>query len=161
MDLPRAPCLLKMLEAQLCPQTSLIGTLPYTNVAPENRPSQKETHLPTLVFQVRTVSFSEGNPKKSLQAAKSGIGTKDKGLGSGSAGVGGSTWCCNLYNAVFIGHLHGFFFLSHAGFFELVGLYIYISIYVYLYYIWKDRYTLRIKSYPLLFLCETNLEIST
>ena len=29
-----------------------IDTLPETNIAPENRPSQKETHLPTAVFQV-------------------------------------------------------------------------------------------------------------
>ena len=35
-------------------------TLPETNIAPENRPSQKETHLPTTVFQVRTVSFRDG-----------------------------------------------------------------------------------------------------
>ena len=33
-------------------------TLPKTNIAPENRPSQKETHLPTIHFQV--LSFREG-----------------------------------------------------------------------------------------------------
>ena len=27
-------------------------TLPETNIAPENRPSQKETYLPTIHFQV-------------------------------------------------------------------------------------------------------------
>jgi len=35
-------------------------TLPKTNIAPDRRPSQKENHLPTLVFQVRVVSFREG-----------------------------------------------------------------------------------------------------
>ena len=35
-------------------------TLPKTNIAPENKPSQKENHLPTIHFQVRTVSFREG-----------------------------------------------------------------------------------------------------
>ena len=28
------------------------STLPETNIAPENRPSQKEIHLPTIHFQV-------------------------------------------------------------------------------------------------------------
>ena len=32
--------------------TQLITTLPETNIAPENGPSQKETHLPTIHFQV-------------------------------------------------------------------------------------------------------------
>ena len=36
------------------------GTLPETNIAPENRPSRKETGIPTIHFQVRTVSFREG-----------------------------------------------------------------------------------------------------
>ena len=36
-------------------------TLPETDIAPENRPSQKETSIPTIHFQVRAVSFSEGN----------------------------------------------------------------------------------------------------
>ena len=37
-------------------------TLPETNskFAPENRPFQKESSLPTIHFQVRTVSFREG-----------------------------------------------------------------------------------------------------
>ena len=39
-------------------------TLTKTNVAPENRPSQKETSIPTIHFQVRTVGFSAGNPAK-------------------------------------------------------------------------------------------------
>ena len=52
MDLPGAPRLLKMFEAQLCSQTFLIG-----------------------------------NPKKSLQAAKREIGTKDKGLGGARRGL--------------------------------------------------------------------------
>ena len=30
-------------------------------VAPENRPSQKESHLPTFIFRGQTVSFREGN----------------------------------------------------------------------------------------------------
>ena len=37
-----------------------IYTLPETNIAPENRSSQKETSIPTIHFQVRTVSFREG-----------------------------------------------------------------------------------------------------
>ena len=37
----------------------LDSTLPEANIAPENRPSQNRTHLPTPVFQVRTVSFRE------------------------------------------------------------------------------------------------------
>ena len=36
-------------------------TLPETNIAPENRPSQKETSIPTIHFQGRVVSFREGN----------------------------------------------------------------------------------------------------
>ena len=35
-------------------------TLPETNMALENRPSQKESSLPTIHFQGRTVSFREG-----------------------------------------------------------------------------------------------------
>ena len=36
-----------------------IGT--ETNIAPENRPSQKETNIPTIHFQVqKAVSFREG-----------------------------------------------------------------------------------------------------
>ena len=35
-------------------------TLPETNIAPENRPFQKETSIPTIHFQVRFVSFREG-----------------------------------------------------------------------------------------------------
>ena len=35
-------------------------TLPETNIAPENRPSQKEIRLPTTNFHVRAVSFREG-----------------------------------------------------------------------------------------------------
>ena len=36
-------------------------TLPETNIAPENRPSQKESSIPTIHFQVRAVSFREGS----------------------------------------------------------------------------------------------------
>ena len=35
-------------------------TLPETNIAPENRPSQKETSILTIHFQVQAVSFREG-----------------------------------------------------------------------------------------------------
>ena len=35
-------------------------TLPETNIAPVRRPSQKETHLPTPVFQVLCQSQREG-----------------------------------------------------------------------------------------------------
>ena len=35
-------------------------TPPKTNIAPENRLSQKETSIPTIHFQVQTVSFWEG-----------------------------------------------------------------------------------------------------
>ena len=34
-------------------------TLPETNITAENRPSQKETSIPIIHFQVRTVSFGE------------------------------------------------------------------------------------------------------
>ena len=36
------------------------GTLPETNIAPENRSSQKESSIPTIHFQGRAVSFREG-----------------------------------------------------------------------------------------------------
>ncbi len=40
-------------------------TLPETNMfAPENRPSQKEISIPTIHFQVRTVSFREGRLRR-------------------------------------------------------------------------------------------------
>ena len=35
-------------------------TLPETNVAPENKPFQEESSLPSTNFQGRTVSFGEG-----------------------------------------------------------------------------------------------------
>ena len=38
--------------------------LPKTNIAPENGPSQKETRIPTIHFQVRTLSFREGRYSK-------------------------------------------------------------------------------------------------
>ena len=43
---------------QNCQKTST--TLPETNIAPENRVSQKETSIPTIHFQGQTVSFREG-----------------------------------------------------------------------------------------------------
>ena len=42
-------------------------TLPETNIAPENRPSQKETSIPTIHFQVRTVSFRECNQLRTFK----------------------------------------------------------------------------------------------
>ena len=36
----------------------VVNTLPKTNIALENRPSQRETSIPTIHFQVRAVSFS-------------------------------------------------------------------------------------------------------
>ncbi len=54
-------------------------TLPETNIAPANRPSQKETDTPTIHFQVRTVSFREGiTPVRSSQFI-SQLATNDKG----------------------------------------------------------------------------------
>ncbi len=41
-------------------------TLPKTNIAPENRPSQKETNTPTIHFQGRAVSFREGKWSRCL-----------------------------------------------------------------------------------------------
>ena len=38
-------------------RTAKTDTLPETNVAPGRRPSRKETHLPTLVFQVLLCQF--------------------------------------------------------------------------------------------------------
>ena len=38
-----------------------LPSLKLTANAPENRPSQKETSLPIIPFQVRAVSFGEGN----------------------------------------------------------------------------------------------------
>ena len=38
-----------------------VHSLKLTANAPENRPSQKETSIPTIHFQVRTVSFREGH----------------------------------------------------------------------------------------------------
>ena len=39
-------------------------TLPKTRIAPENRPSQKETSLPIIHLRVRAVSFREGSQCK-------------------------------------------------------------------------------------------------
>ena len=35
------------------------NSLPETNIAPEDRPSQKDNSLPTINFQVRAVRFRE------------------------------------------------------------------------------------------------------
>ena len=43
-------------------------TLPETNIAPENRPSQKETRIPTIHFQLELlVSGSTSNPTNNIQ----------------------------------------------------------------------------------------------
>ena len=42
-----------------------INYTPETNIAPENRPSQKATSIPTIHFQVRAVSFREGRALRS------------------------------------------------------------------------------------------------
>ena len=47
---------------EFCPTT-----LPETNIAPENRPSQMETSIPTIHFQVGTVSFRESSYKGAEQ----------------------------------------------------------------------------------------------
>ncbi len=39
-----------------------MGTLPKTSITPENMPFQKVRSVPTINFQVRTVSFLECNP---------------------------------------------------------------------------------------------------
>ena len=44
----------------------ILITLPNTNIAPENRPSQKEIGIPTINFHVQTVSFREGNHDASV-----------------------------------------------------------------------------------------------
>ena len=38
---------------------TVLATLPETNIASKNRPSQKEIHLPIIDFQERTASFRE------------------------------------------------------------------------------------------------------
>ena len=51
------------------PKKKKTTTLPQTNMAPENRPSQKETSIPTIHFQGRTVSFREGINTQNILAA--------------------------------------------------------------------------------------------
>ena len=55
-------------------------TLPETNIAPENRPSQKEISIPTIHFWGRTVSFREGpfNPIGSMYGIFAYIYHKEK-----------------------------------------------------------------------------------
>ena len=48
----------------------VIPSLKLTAKAPENRPSQKETSIPTIHFQVRAVSFTKDNsfgPQSALE----------------------------------------------------------------------------------------------
>ena len=40
-------------------QVFMFDTLPETNIAPEDRPSQKETSIPTIHFLGQSVSFGE------------------------------------------------------------------------------------------------------
>ena len=42
-------------------------TLPETNIAPEKRPSHKETNLPTIRFQVQAVSFRYSSVTNPIQ----------------------------------------------------------------------------------------------
>ena len=42
---------------------SSLVQLPKTDIAPENRPSQKEIHLPTIHFQVRKWWYNSHHPK--------------------------------------------------------------------------------------------------
>ena len=44
-----------------CRQSLCVPSLKPTAKAPENKPFQKETRIPTIFFQVRTVSFRDGN----------------------------------------------------------------------------------------------------
>ena len=53
------PCQEGTPSTQKC-QLWVGDTLPKTNITPENRPSQKETSIPTIHFHVRAVSFREG-----------------------------------------------------------------------------------------------------
>ena len=48
-------------ESRMIPFDYFEVTLPETNIAPENKVSQKETSIPTIHFQGRTVSFREVN----------------------------------------------------------------------------------------------------
>ena len=60
----------------------MLGTLPETSIAPENRPSQKETSIPTIHFQGRAVSFRVGSfhepPQKPMK--NKGVGLKPRFL---------------------------------------------------------------------------------
>ena len=58
---PQGRVHVSLLESPL-PSTSwmVASTLPETNIAHESRPSQKETRIPSILFQVRAVSFREG-----------------------------------------------------------------------------------------------------
>ena len=44
----------------ICLGACLCVTLPETNIAPENGPSQKESNIPTIHFQGRAVRFRGG-----------------------------------------------------------------------------------------------------
>ena len=66
----------KMLIFQGVPSLKLAAN------APENRPSQKETSIPTIHFQVQAVSFGEGNSFHSEKCKTRG-GSKSGSFGEG------------------------------------------------------------------------------
>ena len=51
-----------------------IKWIPKTNIAPVNRPCQRETSIPTIHFQVRTVSFRQAIGWKMYQPHEPGLG---------------------------------------------------------------------------------------
>ena len=58
------------------------STLPRTNIAPENGPSQKESIIPTIHFQVRTASFRDFILFPWWKCSKSSIVSMDKTVAS-------------------------------------------------------------------------------
>ena len=54
--------------------------LPKFNIAPENRESQKETHLPTIHFQGRAVKLPGGNDFQVLNLDEKGGGEENSSL---------------------------------------------------------------------------------
>ena len=57
----KPPCKMCILPAPIPSREFHKYTLPDTNIAPENRQSQKEMSIPTIHFQVRAVSFRKGS----------------------------------------------------------------------------------------------------
>ena len=81
------------LWASVTDKQSFVVTPKKTNIAPENMPSQKETHLPTTIFQGRAVSFRGCTCP--IVATKFPLWTQQKGqfcaLTKGSESVGCSS----------------------------------------------------------------------